>query len=87
MKDRTSLVNFLREKLKMPAESDRHDVSSIQVRDDAYNNVLVEIGEFILSDTQLAVFFEAKNLRLLDSFFIVPRLERESDARHLIQCY
>jgi hypothetical protein len=76
-----TLEKILREEFKI--EHDRYGVQSVTTRDDAYSHVILELNTFTLSDFEIKKLIEACNKTGYD-FYLTPRGERESQARHYI---
>lgn len=80
--NQNKLVSFLSEQFNVPI--DKNGINGVYSVDNMYQNVVLELQEFILPDYKVKVLFEAIEKRLAKGFSIIPRGERESDARHYI---
>lgn len=66
---------------------DRKGVQGVFNKGGAYSNVVIEISEFTFGDFEMKKLFEAKEYARAKGFFMTPRGERESNARHQITFY
>jgi hypothetical protein len=76
-----TLEKLLREAFKI--EHDRYGVQSVSTRSDAYQHVILELDTFTLGDFEFKKIFDACN-QTRYGFYMTPRGERESQARHYI---
>ena len=77
-----SLEKFLREKFKI--ETDHPGHQSVRCLDNTFKNVTLELPIFTLGDFDFKIMFEAMTKGYCRGFFLTPRTERKSPARHFI---
>lgn len=83
--NQAKLADKLRELFNI--KSDREGVQGVFTRDDTYSSVILEISEFTFGDFEMKQLFAAKEFSGAKGFYMTPRMERESKARHYILFY
>jgi hypothetical protein len=76
------LEAILRDKFKIT--NNQYGIQSVRCCGGVYNNVALELSDYILGDWQIKWLFEAMNESGAKGFLMTPRGERESQARHYI---